>query len=127
MPGSRVRGRSQGCSPSMRCQPSGMAAAATSWSRRGHGFVASHGANVKRGPGMMLRRATDGRRRGPALGTVVAVAAVAVLSAILGITSTPLPGPISTQSAVAAATSVVGPVVYTEILDVEGPAFIHAR
>src|SRR6266850_226717 len=127
MAGSRVRERSQGCSPSMRCLPSGMAAAATSWSRRGHGFVASHGANVKRGPGLMRRIRTDSRRRGTAFATGVAVAAIAVLSLVGGLTSTVPPGPTSMQSAVAAATSVVGPVVYTEVLDADGSALIERR
>ena len=57
----------------------------------------------------------------------MAIAAIAVLSLVGGLTSTPPPGPTSSGSAVAAATSVVGPIVYSEVLDAEGSALIERR
>jgi hypothetical protein len=69
----------------------------------------------------------DTRRRGAGLALGVAVAAVVLLSVVVGLNTPVPPGPTPARSDVAAATFVNGPIVYSEILDADGSWLIERR
>src|SRR4029078_10000543 len=79
-------------------------------------------------PGIMPKTMRiDTRRRGAGLALGVAVAAVVLLSVVVGLTTPVPPGPTPPGSDVAAATFVNGPIVYSEILDADGSWLIERR